>query len=174
LAQDGKLVISVKQLMDIAIVPVIKQLVSTLVSGLLDTNLFGHYDINTLFVTGGCFKTSEFNDIYHHLIVSEFRRELKRLLNSIKIEIEIHTSRQHAPLSDKPGYKSFCYDIFSKGELCKVSPTTYFLGSIYTQQQEVDRSNTIFQGNRLIDQSITLNIIRDFSQLFSQRKLYIY
>lgn len=175
ISDSGILAISAKQIMDIAIIPVAKHVVSTIISCLVDTNAFGFYDIAKLFITGGFLETSEYNETYDCMIVSEMEKELKAQLREktykTKFEMDIFTSRQkYRNLVNNRGMKHFCYDVFLKGELRTVSSTTYFLTTIFDRRNlycdienafKIGHSNVIIlRGEQLQEKRLQLKVIR--------------
>lgn len=112
---------------------------SIVVSTLVDENIFGHYDIANLLVTGGLLKTKEYNSAYHYMVTSEIKKELKKLIleytyrTKLTLRIDTHQD-MHSNTSNTSRNTSkipFCYHIFSEGNLRIVSSTSYsFTGEI--------------------------------------------
>jgi hypothetical protein len=64
--------ISIQELIEIGIIPVLKQSVSIIISCLLDK--FGYFELAKLFVTGGFLKIQEYNSIYDRMILAELEK----------------------------------------------------------------------------------------------------
>jgi hypothetical protein len=120
--------------MEIGIIPVLKQSVTTIISCLLDG--FGYFEIAKLIVTESFLKIREYNSIYDHMISQKWKKEFKRLIREktyrTKFELLIDTSTkqlERSKYTTNLGCKHFCYDTFTKGELRVVASTTYILDS---------------------------------------------
>lgn len=125
------LTISLQQIILIAIIPVLTQILSAIVSSLTNTDVFGHYEIAKLFITGSLFKIQDFNKSYHYIVVTEARKICRKLIREntyrTKVDININTSREETMTARIPArpQKSFFYDMFLKGELRIVSSSEY-------------------------------------------------
>lgn len=120
--------ISAQQVLQIAIIPVLQQLFLTIIICLTNNDIFGHYEIAKLFITGSFLQLNEYNDIYHYIVVTETRKICRQLIreNTYKTGLDICISTSTAKLNLPPVKKGFCYDNFMRGELRIVSSSTYF------------------------------------------------
>lgn len=126
--------------MDIAVIPVLKQLAVDIFSCLVEKDVFGYYNLADLFITGGFLKVKEDSDAYNYTITHAIKKELTRLIKerhlNTKIRLDLTTSTQHAPVSESGSeQKAFGYDVFLKGELRPVSSTTYFMSEDSTDKE---------------------------------------
>lgn len=118
--------------MDVVIIPVVKSLISDIVSNLLDTDTFGHYYIKNLVITGSFLKQKGLNDIFNHLITSEIKKELNEQMQSriyrLQVNVGLLTSSQYQPIKGNSGTnrRSTFYDLFLRGELRIVASMTYW------------------------------------------------
>jgi hypothetical protein len=174
--------ISIQELMDIAITPVLKQSVSTIISCLLDD--FGYFEITKLFVTGSFLKIHDYNSIYDHIIITEMKKEFKRLIREktyrTKLDLLIDTSGKQQKQSETMTsleYKHFCFDAFTKGDLRVVANTTYMLNndpeigdsdlyftSIQLPQFSENRNGLIIRGEELQDKTIKVDVHTESGQ----------
>jgi hypothetical protein len=90
---------------------------------------FGYFEIAWLFVTGSFSKIHEYHSIYDHVIITEMKKEFKRLIREkayrTKVDLLITSSQQPSSLA----CRHFCYDIFTKGELRVMADTTYMFNN---------------------------------------------
>lgn len=100
----------------------------------MDENIFGHFEIAKLFVTGNFLPIKQYSDIYDYVILTEFEKELKLLISKYtyktKYDLDIKTCSNKHPQSKNLNVwmqhtKPFCFDRFSKGELRTVASRTY-------------------------------------------------
>lgn len=150
---------TIRQLFDKAIIPVLKDIVSNIMSCLIDKAIFGEYEIAKLFVTGSCLPLKDYNTTYHHLVVSELLREFKYIIRlksyKTKLEMVVQTCKQHQTaltISANNNHQAFCYHIFKKGELRIVSNATYNITTYPLRPQRISDlpayvSNIIFARN---------------------------
>lgn len=128
--------ISSQQIMDIAVIPVLKKLISDIVSSLLDANIFGHYRIIDMVITGSFLRQKEENSINNQLITTEIEKEFKEQMRGRVYEFKINM--------DTPSISngtSF-YEIFLRGELRIVAHRMYwyeyeFIIPIMIQESEL-------------------------------------
>jgi hypothetical protein len=170
--------ITIQELIEIGIMPVLRQSVLIIISCLLDE--FGYFEIAKLFVTGSFLNIKEHNGIYDHLIRNEMEKEFKRLIREktyrTKFDLLIGTSVEHQEQSravTSLGYKHFCFDTFTKGELRVVASTTYMLSvekrgfpCVYITSTDLlrlkeNRSGLIICGDELRDKRILMDIHSD-------------
>lgn len=160
LLNDLILTLTLRQLLDIGILPVLQNMVSIIISCLMDKNIFGHYDIVELFITGDILKTQEHNDAYHWFIISQMKKELASQIRentySTKFEISLQTSEQQKSTSTNGiGERYFCYDTFLKGELRKVYSKTYYLNINNTSQAR----DLVFRGDQVHERQTQIKAI---------------
>lgn len=130
--------------MGIAIIPVLKGLISDIVSTLIDTDIFGHYYITKIILTGSFLKQSKQNDVYNYLIISEIEKEFKEQIlrgriYELKLNIMGLDTGDQYQLNEttkcrNETSKSSFYDIFLRGELRVVSSMMYWY--MYKNYQE--------------------------------------
>jgi hypothetical protein len=108
------------------------------------------------------------------MIITEMEKELKRLIREknyrTKFELLIDTGtkqQEQSKYTTNPGYKHFCYDAFTKGDLRVVASTTYILGSdddsAYITLGDLlqfshNRSGLIIRGEELNDTKIKIGL----------------
>lgn len=130
LSTNSSITTSIRQLIQIAIIPVIQCIVSDIIACLLNLDIFGHYDIALLIITGNCLSIKKFNEGYHRIVTQEISRTLKELIREktyrTKFRISVDTCRQGQPSPTMPSKQDlFCYTRFAKGELRIVSGTLF-------------------------------------------------
>jgi hypothetical protein len=149
--------------MDIAILPVLKESVSTVISCIMDVNAFGHHEIANIFVTGCFLKIQQYNDIYHYTITAEMEKEFKRLIREktykTKFDLLIVTTNQEPKIVIGT---PFCYDVFTKGELRVVASTTHIFDSkcddVLFSLSNSGRSSLLVRGEALKDKRIRIDV----------------
>lgn len=131
MSNSAILCISKQQILKIAIVPVLQQVVSIIVCSLTNADIFGHYEIAKLFITGTAFELNNYCESYYHLLSTEAKKFCQRLIRKntyrTKLDICIGTSRESNFSLHKLEEKCFCLDTFLKGELRIVSSSTCFV-----------------------------------------------
>jgi hypothetical protein len=166
--------------MENGIIPVLKQSVSLIISCLL--HKFGYFETARLFVTGSFLKILYYSSIYDHMIITEMEKELKRLIREktyrTKFGLLINTSseQQNASIPTSIGFKYFCYDDFTKGDLRVVANTTYTLSlydSISVSNSALshllkfsgNRSGFVIRGEELRDKRIKIDVQKKRGQI---------
>lgn len=127
--------ISIQQILQISIIPVLQQVLSTIVCSLVNNDIFGYYEIAKLFITGRFFELDNYCESYHYTITAEATKICQHLIRKntyrTKLDICISTNKNSKIDSNVPPgiskEKCFCYDIFLTGELRIVSSSTYFV-----------------------------------------------
>lgn len=172
--------LSVQEVMDFAIIPTLKKLVSVVTSSFENDELFGDFWITHLFVTGQIFKNEDCHKAYHRFITTELKKEFKeqRVSKGFEIKYDVHVntccqqqSRNKVAVPNPRVH--FCYDDFAKGELAVVSSSTYLLKansnkdrdnvyiSIPTPISYGNSSSLLLRGDRLVEKRFKMSIIQD-------------
>lgn len=136
--QCNCLCISFQEIMDIAVIPVLKSLISDIVSTLLNTDTFGHYHVTKMVVTGSFLRQKEQKKIFNYLLTSEIEKEFKEQMRSrvyeFQVIIGLVTSCLNQPNIVNSNYGnnkiSSFYDKFIRGELRIVANMTYWHNSL--------------------------------------------
>lgn len=170
LSETCTISITIQELMDIAIIPVVKQTASAIISCLIDEGNFGHYEIKKLFITGTFVRVQKHNEVYDYSITMQLRQELAQLIKGkthrtiIYISIKTCVNYKQLLQSTVTKHKSFCYDIFLKGELRLVASATYFTlqnnPKLHTKWRKPDEKDLLFittRGAELVDSSQKAN-----------------
>lgn len=124
--------ISLQQIMDLAVIPVLKGLISDIVSTLLDTDAFGYYYVTKMVLTGNFLSQKE-QSIFSHIILSEIEKEFKEQMRSRVYEFQVITDlvtssqKKSIVINSRVKRISF-YDTFLRGELRIVANMTYWFG----------------------------------------------
>lgn len=109
----------------------LKSLVSIVVSSLVDENTFGHYQVEKLFMAGSVSSIIRHNETYHHIITTEIKKEFKQQIREalyptiLYLTVDTSVLGKVIPLTKNT--KSFCFDLFSKGDLRTVFSATICL-----------------------------------------------
>lgn len=128
--------ITIHELMDVAIIPVLKNIVNIIVASVINRDVLGYYDIARLFITGNLVRIKNYNKSYQHILETEICQELERVLlykaYEIPFDVFITTYQQQeiAQIYDSTAvFKRyhFCHEKLSKGELRTVSSSTHLL-----------------------------------------------
>jgi hypothetical protein len=106
--------------------------VNTVVAAITNRDIFDHYHITKLFITGHFLRIKEYSKTYQYIIEKKLKNELAELLlhKSYKttFDISVVTYRhQESKNVSPPKQKHFCHDRLMKGELRAVSSSTYLL-----------------------------------------------
>lgn len=131
MSETCRISISLQDLLDIAIIPVLKQSVSEIISCIIDENVFGYFEIAKLFVTGNFLAIKEYSDMYASSIIAELEKEFKLLISrytyktKYDLDIKTYRSTQKDSLVCFGHSKPFCFDVLTKGELRTVASKTY-------------------------------------------------
>lgn len=121
-----------QQIMDIAIIPVLKGLISDIVPSLLNTDIFGYYYVTKMIITGSLLDQKEQNGIYNCIlrseIVKEFKEQMISRIYNFQVIIALNTRYQLSTSkgSNKINKVSSLYDIFWRGELRIVASVTFW------------------------------------------------
>lgn len=131
LSEDADVVITIQQLLQIAVIPVLEGLLLTVISSLTNNDMFGFYEIARLFITGRFLELDNYCEYYNHMVTTQMNKLCQELIRKntyrTKLDFCISTGRGASNVSIcTVGKKCFCYDNFLKGELRAVSSSTYF------------------------------------------------
>lgn len=171
--------ITAQELTEIAIIPLLKRVVNMIVASIINRDIFGHYDIAKLFVTGHFLRIKKYSQAHHYLIETEFRKALEDSLlhKSYKTAFDIAISTcQEQPPKFMLNQKHYCYDKLIRGELGTVSNSTYFLRryshlwksneclinvEINGSRKYGHSSELLFRGERFVNKRLKLDVIYD-------------
>lgn len=153
ISETCRILITLQNLLENAIIPVLKQSVSKIVSCVMDEDAFGHFEVATLFITGNFLPIKQYNDIYNKVIITEMKNELdlktSKYTYKTKFKLYIKTcsntqTKLQNTLVGSEHIKPFCFDIFAIGELRKVASKTYFqcYSSVYSGCKLFDHRGT--------------------------------
>lgn len=131
---DVTILVSIRQILQIAIIPVLQQILSTVIFSLTNKDIFGYYEIAELFITGRFLEMNNYCASYHQLIHMESKKICLQLIEKntyrTKLDISISTTRgsdSNSNVAFDQEMKCFCYETFEKGEIRIVSSSTYFV-----------------------------------------------
>jgi hypothetical protein len=120
---------SIRDIMDIMVIPVLHQLVSTIISCIIDPNIFGHYKVPKIFLTGNFIRIRNYNESYYRIVHSEIKKKFHQGLRSdVKnwLEFSLITSwneRLPSPIR----IKHFAYDLLKLGEPLIAMNSSYLM-----------------------------------------------
>lgn len=155
----------------------LKNLVSVIVSCLVDENIFGHYQVEKLFMTGSVLSIIEHNEMYHHIITTEiekeFKQQIRETLYPTKLIMIVDTSIHRMVILKNlltKNIKSFCFDLLLKGDLRAVHSATFCLGKSpgigpYCVVENLASNRRCYfltiRGTELVDQTLHTKIMSD-------------
>lgn len=158
--------ITAQELVDNAIIPVLRKLVSVIMSCIIDSDAFGNYEVAKLFVTGGFVKTIKYNRMYDYIITTEMTKEFKRLIREkthrtkFNLIVDTHTKDTISQTAKfKFRSKSFCYNTFLKGDLRIVASATYLMGA---KSEDSNFFTITVRGEELLQKTVHIDNHRDY------------
>lgn len=120
--------ITLRDIIDIGLKPVIKNITTSIAASIVNTDIFGNYTIDHLFILGDIFAVSNVSPLYN-----VYRLNLEK-----SIAVSIRSKEQdtqgfvlketlHQILQPTLGKQPYMYDSFLKGDLYQVASETYGL-----------------------------------------------
>lgn len=168
--------ITIQELMDIAIIPLLKIVVDKIVANVI----FNHFDVNKLFLTGHFLRINNYSYIYQYMIETELRKELEHQLlrRSYKttFDVSIATCQEQLSKNLMLDQQHFGYAKLTQGELQVVSNSTYllrqgFLWSLSKPLLSVEMkgatrkygysSEILFRGEQISEKRFSLDAVYD-------------